>query len=661
MFSVSNQRVSGFWLSEQKSSPLEGVDLLWHESAAYYLKRMTASSARYKQHADTVESYADFYRQMDRAELKGEVAVLRSCLRKDGFVFDHVASTFALIREYARRCLGMYHYRSQLIGGRVVLDGMIAEMETGEGKTFMATLPVITAALAGMSVHVITVNDYLAKRDCEWMEPLYRELGLSVGAIQQSMNPAERRAVYACDIVYCTNKEIVFDYLKDHLSEPVTRGPAGKAVERLCTGERGRKRIAKGLCYAIVDEADSILIDEAVTPLVISGGGSNQFEDTVFSTAIELAASLKKDSSFTVDSNEGQLELTPEGCRQLEKYGRGEGGIWTSRVQREFLVEQALRALHLFQRDKQYVVVRDRVQIIDIFTGRILEGRTWENGLQQMIECKEGCPLTGSNENLARITYQRFFRRYRLLAGMTGTAREVRKELWDVYSLCVVEIPSHKRNVRLELKTRLYSTKKEKFSAIIASVKKHHEQGRPVLIGTPVLAVSEKMAELLKRHGLSCRVLNALQDKNEAEVVALAGQKGQITVATNMAGRGTDIILGPGVKERGGLHVIATEMHSAARIDRQLFGRCGRQGDPGSSQLFISLEDDVFHFLKKAVTGSWLNILLRLWNPLSRPILIVLAKSMQFRLEKRGVLIRRQLLRQDEQLNRVLGLSGKGE
>jgi preprotein translocase subunit SecA len=647
--------------NEQKRFPLKGADLLWHESAAFYLKRMTITSARYTQHVDSVESYADFYRQMSQDELKGEVAVLRLCLRKEGFVFDHVTRTFALIREYARRCLGMYHYRSQLIGGRVVLDGMIAEMETGEGKTFMATLPVITAALAGMPVHVITVNDYLAKRDCEWMEPLYRELGLSVGAIQQSMNPAERRAVYACDIVYCTNKEIVFDYLKDHLSEPVSRGPAGRAVERLCTGERGRKRIAKGLCYAIVDEADSVLIDEAVTPLVISGGGSNKFEETVYATAIEMAASMRKDFSFTVDKNDGRLELTSEGCSLLESSGLEKGGIWASRSQREFLVEQALRALHFFQRDQQYVVVNERVQIIDIFTGRILEGRTWENGLQQMIECKEGCPLTGSNENLARITYQRFFRRYRLLAGMTGTAKEVRKELWDVYSLCVVEIPSHKRNGRRALKTRFFATEKEKFSAIVASVKKNHELGRPVLIGTPVLAVSENLAELLERHGLRCRVLNAIQDKHEAEVVAIAGQRGQITVATNMAGRGTDILLGPGVKERGGLHVIATEMHSAARIDRQLFGRCGRQGDPGSCQLFVSLEDEVFHFLKKSVSGGWLKNCLRLWNPLRRPILIVLAKSIQFRLEKKGVLIRRLLLRQDEQLNRALSLSGKGE
>ncbi len=644
-----------------KNASQTSADILWHTSAGYYLELIANRSTVYEKHADAVEGRAEYYRQLSSEKLAREVKRLRIALKKEGFSFNSVAETFALIREYGRRCLNMNHYRSQLIGGKVMLDGMVAEMETGEGKTFTATLPAITAALAGMRVHVVTVNEYLARRDSEWMEPLYSGMGLSVAAIRQSLNVAERRRVYESDIVYCTNKEIVFDYLKDHLETQAIRGPAALAVERLCSGDVQQRRIAGGLCFAIVDEADSIFIDEAVTPLVISGEGNNQFEQTVYAAALMLADSLVKDVSYTVDTYDRQLQLTPEGCRQLERRGREMAGIWAGRRQREFLVEQALRALHLFQRDRHYVVVDDRVQIIDLYTGRILEGRSWENNLHQMIECKEGCPLTGSRENLARITYQRFFRRYQRLAGMTGTAREVRRELWNVYNLPVVEIPSRKENVRRKLKTRFFTTESEKLAAIVESVKRFHGEGRPVLIGTPVLAVSEKLALLLRKNGMECRVLNALQDKQEAEIVAMAGQSGQITVATNMAGRGTDIVLGPGVEALGGLHVIATEMHSAARIDRQLFGRCGRQGDPGSCQLFISFEDDVLGGLRRSVFGGWLKQGIKSSNPLSRVVLFVSAKILQLQLERQGAVTRRLLLRQDEQLEKTLSLSGKGE
>jgi preprotein translocase subunit SecA len=661
MCSAGNSGVCRYLSREKADVPRKAFDLLWHESAAYYLARLIKNSASYEKHADAVESHAEYYRQLSQDELIFEVARLRLSLKKKGLVFDSVAEIFALIRECGERYLGMYHYRSQLIGGWVMLDGMIAEMETGEGKTFMATLPAVTAALAGMQVHIITVNDYLANRDCEWMRPLYEGLGVSVAAIRQSMTPAERRAVYESDVVYCTNKEIVFDYLKDHLKDPVRRGPAVLAVERLCNGETERRRITGGLCFAIVDEADSVFIDEAVTPLVISGAGNTQFEQDVYATAVRLAGSLKKDISYTVDRNAGVVELTSKGCSQLERCGREIGGLWASRRQSEVLLVQALRALHLFQRDRHYVVADDQVQIIDVYTGRILEGRSWENHLHQMIECKEGCPITGIRENLARITYQRFFRRYQILAGMTGTAREVRRELWNVYSLPVVRIPSRLKNVRRKLKTHLYLSEQEKFSAILNSVKHFHTMGRPVLIGTPVLAVSERLALLFRQHGLKCSVLNALQDKHEAEVIALAGHKGMITVATNMAGRGTDILLGPGVKELGGLHVIATEMHTAARIDRQLFGRCGRQGDPGSYQMFVSLEDQIFAGLHKLFSGDWLKRWVKPWSPLCRVVLLLLAKILQSRLEYNGGVLRRMLLSQDKQLEKALGLSGKGE
>ncbi len=662
MFSSTIRQAANPFVSQKKKVASGWVDRLWHAYPAYYLHRLTQSPASLGKIVVRVAAYSRQFGEDSDAVLQERLAALRLSLKKHGWDMDRAAQSFALVQECAARTLGMHHYPSQIIGGWVMLHGMIAEMDTGEGKTLTATLPVCTVALTGVPVHVITVNDYLARRDAEWMQPLYHSLGLSVAAIQHEMTDGERRRAYQSDVVYCTNKEIVFDYLRDHLRYPISQGPAAQAVGRLChAGPPEEALLKRGLRYALVDEADSVFIDEAVTPLVISGRGGNQFEQEAYSCAVDLALPLQVNESFIFNTPSGQPELTEQGRNRLEQQTRGKGTIWASARQREFLVEQALRALHLLHRDRDYVVLEGSVQIVDQYTGRILEGRSWENGLHQMIEKKEGCRLTSRKENLARLTYQRFFQRYHLLAGMTGTAREVKRELWHVYKLHVVKIPAHKRPVRKQLPTRFFLTREEKFTAILQSVKALQANGRPVLIGTPVLEISEKLSSLFRRHDLECRVLNALQDGEEAAIIARAGQKGQLTVATNMAGRGTDIKLGQGVAEAGGLHVIATEMHSARRIDRQLFGRCGRQGDPGSCQLFVSLDDEIFKSFNTSRLGRIVRNCLRPVHCWYAPILRFLAVSLQTANEKIHSRTRKILLRQEEQLDVTLSISGKRE
>ncbi|MGE5892741.1 MAG: preprotein translocase subunit SecA, partial [bacterium] len=497
-------------------------------------------------------------------ELREEIQKVKSDLRSFGLRVDSVARTFALVREFAGRRLGLRHFDVQIMGGWVLLNGMVAEMETGEGKTLTATLPACTAALAGIPVHIITVNDYLAGRDADWMKPVYEAFGLNVGVIVHGMSREERRAAYRCDVTYCTNKEVVFDYLKDRLMLGQQPGHIQMRLERLY-GSQARldQLLLRGLPFAIVDEADSVLIDEARTPLIISGPVDNTCEKEVYGQALALAEQLKQDEDYTVDLTKGTLDLTDQGKDRLKERAQILGPLWVGKYRREEMVRQALTAKHLFCLDREYIVREDRVQIVDEYTGRVMADRSWEQGLHQLIEAKEGCEITTQNETLARISYQRFFRRYRHLAGMTGTAREVAAELWSVYRLHVVSIPTNKPLIRHAQPFRIFRTAEEKWDVIVNRISELHEQGRPVLIGTRSVAASEFLSTLLSGTGLEHRVLNARQDKEEAEIIAQAGQRGIITVATNMAGRGTDIALGPGVAELGGLYVIATELHDA--------------------------------------------------------------------------------------------------
>jgi preprotein translocase subunit SecA len=516
-------------------------------------------------------------------------------------------------------------------------------------------------ALAGISVHVITVNDYLAGRDAEWTRPIYELLGLTVGVVTGGLDTEARRRAYACDVVYCCNKEIVFDYLRDRriIGE---RTPAHLQFERLYGARSSTRRLLlRGLRSAIVDEADSVLVDETRTPLILSQAGGGEDQTATVTRAIALARALVAQRDYTLDPHARRAELTVAGRARLADVAAPLGGSWSRARWRGQLVERALAALELYRRDEDYLVRDGRVLVIDEHTGRAMPGRSWAQGLHQLIEAKEGVALTRETETLARISYQRFFRRYLKLAGMTGTAREVAAELWSVYGLRVVAIEPHRPPRRRHLPDRVFARLDDKWSAVVERVAEVHASGRPILVGTASVAASERLSGLLAAAGLAHRTLNARQDRGEADVVAAAGERGRITVATNMAGRGTDIRLGAGVARLGGLHVIVTERHEAARIDRQLVGRAGRQGDPGSWEMLLSLEDPV---VQRSRGWLFARPVLRLAAQLSRLLpgaAAALIRAAQRRTQRAHAQARRQLLRADQRLDGRLAFSGSAE
>jgi preprotein translocase subunit SecA len=587
-------------------------------------------------------------------ELAARAAALRPLLRRRGFRdLGLAAACFSLVREAATRTVGQRHFDVQLIGGWAMLNGVLAEMETGEGKTITATLAAATAALAGSAVHVVTVNEYLAERDAKTMGPVYRALGLSIGCVKQGMDPALRQAAYRSDVTYCSNKEVAFDYLRDRM---VLRGkPRAIAMrmDALSGTGTGRRLLLRGLQFAIVDEADSVLVDEARTPLILSTKAKQNQEELLHRQALELAQALG-DDDYTI--REGNVEITDPGLDRLEELGEPLGGVWRGPRRREQLVRQALSALHVFKRDKHYLVRDGKVVIIDENTGRLMPDRSWEQGLHQLIEIKEGCEVTGRRETLARISYQRFFRRYVHLAGMTGTAREVASELWAVYRLRVATIPPNRPVRRVRHPDRIYGRTELKWLAVVERIGELRASGRPVLVGTRSVAASDALARHLKQAGIPYRLLNARQDREEAEIVARAGEPACVTVATNMAGRGTDIKLAPGIVELGGLHVIATELNDSGRIDRQLFGRCGRQGDPGSCEAILAIEEDL--------VGTYLPFAaqrLRHLEVLPHGLGRTVFAAAQWRAEHAHSRARRDLLDLDDYLGDVLAFSGGGE
>lgn len=599
--------------------------------------------------------------QLSDEKLTEQVQSLRAGMRRADLDLDFCIKAFALIRELSWRILGMRHFEVQVTSGLILLSGMVAEMQTGEGKTLTALLPAGAAALAGIPVHIITVNDYLAERDAEWMRPVYESLGLTVGVIVQGMSLEKRQEAYRCDITYCSNKEVAFDYLKDRLQMGEKPGQIQLQVKGLAEiGGKLDRICMRGLCFAIIDEADSVLIDEARTPLIISGQGNNFYEAKIYEESLGYARQLEEDQHFIIDEMHKNVELTRLGQEELQKRVANVSGFWAGKQRREEIVQLALSALHLFKLDEEYLIKDGKIQIIDEYTGRVMADRSWEKGLHQVIEAKEGCDITPQRETLARISYQRFFRRYKFIAGMTGTAKEVARELWSVYKLRVVAVPPNKPNRRAALPSRFFSRSNEKWSVVVSKVKQLHENGQPVLIGTRSVSASEHLSGLLLENGLEHRVLNARQDKEEAQIIEEAGQAGKITVATNMAGRGTDILLGEGVREVGGLHVIATERHTARRIDRQLFGRCGRQGDPGSYEMFACAEDEVIEqfcpFLLRKIA-----LPLLMGRSFFEPLLNMIATFSQMRVERKHFLTRKDLLDLDESLDSLLAFTGKGE
>jgi preprotein translocase subunit SecA len=618
--------------------------------------RFEAMTRRIGEHGRTLDSMTD-------AQLMQAAREAGMSLRRAGFGSETVARSFALVREAAWRRLAMRHFDVQLAGGMVLLDGMVAEMETGEGKTLTATLPACTAALAGVPVHIVTVNDYLAERDATLMGPVYAALGLSVAVIRQGLDPAARRAAYACDVTYCTNKELAFDYLKDRIVMWDRPSPMRLRLERLYGQDsRANRLLLRGLRFAIVDEADSVLIDEARTPLIISADSNVSTGQDVYRLALDMAMSLTPGDDFVISESERSVELRERGRAKAERFDWAAVRALTNVPQREELIRQGLTALHLFERDRHYLVRDGKVQIIDEYTGRLMPDRSWERGLHQLIELKEDCQATSRKDTLARISFQRFFRRYIRLAGMTGTAREVARELWSIYRLRVVTLPTNRPLRRRGLPDRTFTAEDRKWAAVVDTIGRIHATGRPILVGTRSVAASERLSGLLDAAGLPHRVLNAQQDRQEAEIVAQAGQHGQITVATNMAGRGTDIRLGEGVAELGGLHVVGTEHSEARRIDRQLFGRCGRQGDPGTFEAFFSLEDElVTSFGSKFL--RWPAVaLLRLPLPLGGQWAgRMLARQSQWTAERLHARMRRNLMKMDTQMEDALAFSGRLE
>jgi preprotein translocase subunit SecA len=632
------------------------------ELKGIFARNVEARSFRFRRIVGLVEEEARGLEGSSDRDILESARLLRFDLRREGLTDKLTARSFALVREAADRKVGMRHFDVQLIGGWVMLKGMVAEMETGEGKTLAATLTASTAALAGIPVHIVTVNDYLVSRDAEWMGPIYRALGLTVGTILEGMDPDSRRAAYGCDITYCSNKQLAFDYLKDRLVIGNCPGRLHLQLERLYADKpKSGRLIMRGLRFAIVDEVDSVLVDEARTPLIISGQGDTSEIRRIYEQALQLGEQLVEEKDFKVSQRERAVELTDGGKDRLREMARPLMSIWAATRPREELVTQALTAQHLFLLDKHYLVKDGKVQIVDEFTGRVMADRSWERGLHQMIEVKEECPITGQKETLARISYQRFFRRYLRLAGMTGTAREVEGELWSVYRLTAVRIPTNKPVRRSRRRSRIFPTEETKWSAVVETISDLHRRGRPVLVGTRSVKASEQLSELLNREELPHSVLNARQDQQEAEIIAQAGEPGRITVATNMAGRGTDIKLAPGIAELGGLHVLATERHEAGRIDRQLFGRCGRQGDPGSMEAVVSLEDELvtLHCPKKVI-----ELLTWACSP-ERPVPRCLGSLVfwfaQFTAEWRHSRTRRDLLKVDEHLANLLAFSGRLE
>jgi preprotein translocase subunit SecA len=638
----------------ERGDPREGKFEDFLRGVVSKLPRPELARWRLRRFVASVNAQETEVRALDDAGLLARFQLACRDMRRRGFEDALVARAFAVVRESSRRIFGMRHHDVQLIGGWALLQGRIAEMATGEGKTLVATLAACTAAGAGAAVHVITVNDYLATRDAESNLPLYAALKLSVGAISADVKPEQRREQYARDIVYVSNKEVVFDYLKDRLAA------GGLAQSRLrirkLRGGRAAPMLLRGLHVAIVDEADSVLIDEARTPLILSETEEpGEEEAALFNTAVRVARGLVLGRDFELSSHR-EIRITDHGSLRIAETTRELPGVWRSSTWRHELIDKALSALHAFHRDQQYIVADDKVQIVDESTGRVMPDRSWERGLHQMIEAKEGCKASGQRRTLSRMTYQRFFRRYLLLGGMTGTAAEVRAELRRVYSLDVLKIPTHKPSRRRRLADRCLLTTEARWEAVADRALAVSAQGRAVLVGTRSVEASEQLAVYLERRGATFRVLNARQDGEEAAIVADAGQPGRITVATNMAGRGTDIKLAASVSELGGLHVILTEFHDTARVDRQLFGRSARQGEAGTVEALFCLEDEVFSryvptakmALARLARGGELSPRLARW-------LVRLAQSVA---ERHNARIRLDTLAQDRKLQAQLAFAG---
>ena len=588
---------------------------------------------RIKPLVDKVEKFEDTIKPLSDEELRGKTEEFKNRLNNGETLDDILPEAFAVVREASVRTLGLRHYREQIIGGIVLHQGRISEMKTGEGKTLVATLPAYLNALSGKGVHVITVNDYLAKRDKEWMGQIYEFLGLKVGVITHELNNDERRASYNADITYGTNNEFGFDYLRDNM-----------VVYK-------EERVQRELNFCIVDEVDSILIDEARTPLIISGQGEKSTE--FYKVADYFVKTLKEGEDFTIDEKAKSVIMTDNGVQKAEKYFHLDNYADSANMEIQHHVTQALKANYIMKIDKDYMVKNGEVIIVDEFTGRLMEGRRYSDGLHQAIEAKEGVKVERESKTLATITFQNYFRMYTKLSGMTGTALTEENEFREIYGLDVIVIPTHKPVQRQDMPDLVYKTVKGKYGAIVKDIMESHEKGQPVLVGTVSIEKSEVLSTLLKKKGIPHQVLNAKYHEKEADIVSHAGERGMVTIATNMAGRGTDIKLGDDVVELGGLRIIGTERHESRRIDNQLRGRSGRQGDPGSSQFYIALEDDLMRiFGSEKLEGLIDKLGLEEDEAIESKMVTKAIESAQKKVEGNNFDIRKTLLGYDDVMNK---------
>lgn len=601
---------------------------------------------------DKIEALEPEISKLTDEQLKGKTDEFKERLKNGETLDDLLVEAYAVVREAAKRVLGMRHFRVQLVGGVILHQGRIAEMRTGEGKTLVSTLPAYLNALEGKGVHIVTVNDYLAHRDAEWMGQVHRFLGLTVGVILNSMTPEERREAYNCDITYATNNELGFDYLRDNMVI---------YKERL---------VQRELNYAVIDEVDSVLIDEARTPLIISGQSGKSTE--LYRVCDILARQLKRGErkgemtkmaaimqeeieetgDFIVDEKEKSVNLTEEGVHKVENFFHLENLADPENLEIQHNIILALRAHNLMAKDKDYVVKDDEVLIVDEFTGRIMPGRRYSDGLHQAIEAKEGVKVKRESKTLATITFQNFFNKYNKKSGMTGTALTEEKEFRDIYGMDVIEIPTNKPVARKDHHDAVFKTHREKINAVVDAIIECHKKGQPVLVGTITIEGSEEISAKLKKKGIQHKVLNAKFHELEAEIVAEAGQKGAVTIATNMAGRGTDIKLGEGVAELGGLFILGTERHESRRIDNQLRGRAGRQGDPGESKFYISLEDDLMRlFGSERLMGIFNSLGFPEGEAIEHKMLSSAVEKAQKKIENNNFGIRKNLLEYDQVMN----------
>ena len=587
---------------------------------------------RIKPIVDKIEALDGSMSKLTDEELKNKTVEFKQRLANGETLDDILVEAFATVREASWRVLQMKHYREQLIGGIVLHQGRIAEMKTGEGKTLVATLPAYLNALSGNGVHIITVNDYLAKRDMEWMSQIYNFLGLTTGVIVHELTNDQRREAYCSDITYGTNNEFGFDYLRDNM-----------VIYK-------EERVQRQLNFCIVDEVDSILIDEARTPLIISGAGEKSTE--FYKVADYFVKTLREEEDYTIDEEANAVMLTDSGVEKAERAFKLDNYADADNMALQHYVTQALKANYSMRRDKDYMVKDGEVIIVDEFTGRLMEGRRYSDGLHQAIEAKEGVKIARESKTLATITFQNYFRMYNKLSGMTGTALTEENEFREIYGLDVIVIPTHKPIARKDNPDLVFSTELGKFNAVASEIEKAYEKGQPVLVGTVSIEKSEFLSSLLKKNGVPHQVLNAKYHEQEAEIISHAGEKGMVTIATNMAGRGTDIKLGEGVVELGGLKIIGTERHESRRIDNQLRGRSGRQGDAGESVFYISLEDDLMRiFGSEKIQGLMDKLGLEEDEAIDHKMVSKAIENAQKKVEGNNFDIRKNLIGYDDVMN----------